>query len=240
VAEGRFYITTPIYYPSDVLHIGHAYTTVYCDALARWHRFKGEKVFFLTGSDEHGQKIERAAAVQGKDPKEYVDAIVATFQALWKRLGVSYDDFIRTTEPRHTQVVQAIFRQLYEQGDIYSSKYEGWYCTPCETFCVENRLVDGNCPDCGRTNGASLGCQVDSLHSGRRSHCHRCPGSLSGCRGGQLAQYQARDYGGHGDRLCARCLVPGRHSCRTPGSCWARRSSLQTRGVKTTIDPCTH
>jgi methionyl-tRNA synthetase len=150
VAEGRFYITTPIYYPSDVLHIGHAYTTVYCDALARWHRFKGEKVFFLTGSDEHGQKIERAAAVQGKDPKEYVDAIVATFQALWKRLGVSYDDFIRTTEPRHTQVVQAIFRQLYEQGDIYSSKYEGWYCTPCETFCVENRLVDGNCPDCGR------------------------------------------------------------------------------------------
>ena len=150
MAEGRFYITTPIYYPSDVLHIGHAYTTVYCDALARWHRLKGDKVFFLTGSDEHGQKIERATAAQGKEPKEYVDAIVATFQELWKRLGISYDDFIRTTEPRHKRVVQAIFRQLYEQGDIYSSKYEGWYCTPCEAFWLENRLEDGNCPDCNR------------------------------------------------------------------------------------------
>lgn len=148
--EGRFYITTPIYYPSDVLHIGHAYTTVYSDALARWHRLKGDKVFFLTGSDEHGQKIERAAARQGKEPKEYVDTIVATFQELWRRLGISYDDFIRTTEPRHKRVVQAIFRQLYEQGDIYSAKYEGWYCTPCESFWLENRLEDGNCPDCNR------------------------------------------------------------------------------------------
>lgn len=150
MAEGRFYITTPIYYPSDRLHIGHAYTTVYCDTLARWHRFKKEQVFFLTGSDEHGQKIERAARQAGKDPAEYTDEIVATFQALWARLGVSYDDFIRTTEPRHTTIVQQIFQKLYEQGDIYKSVYEGWYCTPCEAFWVESRLVEGKCPDCER------------------------------------------------------------------------------------------
>jgi methionyl-tRNA synthetase len=151
MANRTFYITTPIYYPSDRLHIGHAYTTVYCDALARWHRFKGEDVFFLTGSDEHGQKIERAAREAGKPPLEYVDEIVATFRALWTRLNISYDDFIRTTEPRHYAVVQEVFRRLYEQGDIYKSAYEGWYCTPCEAFWRESKLIEGKCPDCERS-----------------------------------------------------------------------------------------
>lgn len=150
-ATGKtFYITTPIYYPSDRLHIGHAYTTTAADAIARWHRLAGRDVFFLTGSDEHGQKIERAAREKGKEPRAYVDEIVATFKDLWQRLNISYDEFIRTTEPRHVRVVQDIMRRLYEQGDIYKSSYEGWYCTPCETFWTESRLVNGRCPDCGR------------------------------------------------------------------------------------------
>ncbi|MCL4517298.1 MAG: methionine--tRNA ligase [Firmicutes bacterium] len=147
-----FYITTPIYYPSDRLHIGHAYTTTIADALARYHRLAGEDVLFLTGSDEHGQKIQRRAAEQEIKPKEYVDRIVATFQDLWRRLNVSYDDFVRTTEPRHHKVVQEIFRKIYENGDIYKDEYEGWYCMPCETFWLERQLVDGKCPnpDCRR------------------------------------------------------------------------------------------
>lgn len=151
MGKDTFYITTPIYYPSAKLHIGHAYTTVYCDAIARWQRAKGREVFFLTGSDEHGLKIERAAKAQGKEPAEYVDEIVAGFKALWRRLNVQYDDFIRTSEPRHKKVVQAIFQRLYDQGDIYRDMYEGWYCTPCETFWPEGRLGEGRtCPDCGR------------------------------------------------------------------------------------------
>lgn len=146
----KFYITTPIYYPSASLHIGHAYTTTAADALARWHRFKGDDVLFLTGSDEHGQKIERIARDHGLQPTEYVDRIVASFKALWARLDVSYDDFVRTTEPRHHQVVQEIFRTIYQKGDIYKDEYEGWYCTPCETFWLENKLANGKCPDCNR------------------------------------------------------------------------------------------
>jgi methionyl-tRNA synthetase len=145
-----FYITTPIYYPSDHLHIGHAYTTVAADCLARYKRMRGYDVFFLTGSDEHGQKIERKAREKGMEPKQYVDQIVAGFKNLWEKLYISYNDFIRTTEPRHQAAVQALFQKLYEQGDIYKSTYEGWYCTPCETFWLERQLVDGNCPDCGR------------------------------------------------------------------------------------------
>lgn len=145
-----FYITTPIYYPSDNLHIGHAYTTVAADAMARFKRLTGHDVWFLTGSDEHGQKIERTARAKGQTPQEYVDKIVAGFQNLWKRLDISNDDFIRTTQDRHKRVVQAIFQKLYDQGDIYKATYEGWYCTPCETFWIEGRLEDGNCPDCGR------------------------------------------------------------------------------------------
>lgn len=148
--KNTYYITTPIYYPSDRLHIGHAYTTVFCDAIARWRRFCGEDVFFLTGSDDHGQKVQRAAEEKGLPPREYVDKIVASFKELWQRLDIAYDDFIRTTEERHIKVVQAIFQRLYDQGDIYKGTYDGWYCTPCETFWSENKLTDGNCPDCGR------------------------------------------------------------------------------------------
>ncbi|HET7558558.1 MAG TPA: methionine--tRNA ligase [Limnochordia bacterium] len=147
---GRFYVTTPIYYPSDQPHIGTAYTTVAADTLARWHRFKGEDVFFLTGTDEHGQKVERAAQARGETPAAYVKRIGDSFAALWQRLDIAYDDFIRTTQPRHVEVVQHVFAKLYEQGDIYKGTYVGRYCTPCETFWVESKLVDGNCPDCGR------------------------------------------------------------------------------------------
>lgn len=147
----KFYITTPIYYPSDKLHIGHSYTTVAADALARYHRRRGHETWFLTGTDEHGQKIERAAAAVGKTPKQFVDEIVDWIKTLWQALHISYDDFIRTTDERHEKAVQKIFTRLYEQGDIYKSSYEGWYCTPCETFWLEGKLKEGNlCPDCGR------------------------------------------------------------------------------------------
>lgn len=146
----KYYITTPIYYPSDKLHIGHSYTTVAADALARFKRQTGYDVMFLTGTDEHGQKIERVANAAGKTPIEYVDGIVKTIRELWDILQISNDDFIRTTEPRHKETVQKIFKKLYDQGDIYKSEYEGWYCTPCEAFWLERQLVDGKCPDCGR------------------------------------------------------------------------------------------
>lgn len=151
MGESVWYITTPIYYPSDNLHIGHAYTTVAADALARYHRLRGQQVFFVTGTDEHGQKIQKHAQAAGLSPKEFVDKIVAFIQdPLWKRLGISYDDFIRTTEPRHARVVQDIFQRLYHQGDIYKGIYEGWYCLPDESFWTESKLVEGKCPDCGR------------------------------------------------------------------------------------------
>lgn len=145
-----FYITTPIYYPSDNLHIGHAYCTVAADAIARFKKLTGYEVRFLTGSDEHGQKIERSAREKGETPLEYVDKIVASFQHLWRKLDISNHDFIRTTEDRHKKVVQKIFQKLYDQGDIYKASYKGWYCTPCETYWTEGRLEEGNCPDCGR------------------------------------------------------------------------------------------
>lgn len=146
----HFYITTPIYYPSANLHIGHAYCTVMADTMTRYKRMQGYETYFLTGSDEHGQKIERVAKAEGVTPIEYTNKIVATFQSLWKRLLISNDDFIRTTQPRHMNVVQKIFQTIYEKGDIYKSEYEGHYCTPCETFFTERQLIDGNCPDCGR------------------------------------------------------------------------------------------
>ena len=145
-----FYITTPIYYPSANLHIGHAYCTVMADTMTRYKKMQGYETYFLTGSDEHGQKIERVAKAEGVTPIEYTDKIVATFQDLWKRLLISNDDFIRTTQPRHIEIVQKIFQTIYEKGDIYKSEYEGHYCTPCETFFTERQLEDGNCPDCGR------------------------------------------------------------------------------------------
>lgn len=149
--KGKFYITTPIYYPSDKLHIGHSYTTVAADALARYKRLRGYDVMFLTGTDEHGQKIQQKAQEAGVTPKEYVDKIVALIKELWKTMDITNDKFIRTTDNEHVKTVQKIFKRLYEQGDIYKSEYEGWYCTPCESFWTKTQLQEGNiCPDCGR------------------------------------------------------------------------------------------
>ncbi len=145
-----FYITTPIYYPSDSLHIGHSYCTVATDTMARYKRLTGYDVMFLTGTDEHGQKIEDKAKAAGITPQQYVDQIVATFQSLWKLLNVSYDRFIRTTDDYHVESVKKIFKALYDKGDIYKGSYKGKYCTPCESFWTESQLVDGKCPDCGR------------------------------------------------------------------------------------------
>ena len=145
-----YYVTTPIYYPSDNFHIGHCYTTVIADALARYKKMKGYDVFFLTGSDEHGQKIEDRASKAGVTPKEFIDPIIDNAKDLWKSLDIEYDKFIRTTDDEHVACVQKIMQKLYDQGDIYKGAYEGWYCTPCESFWTQSQLVDGKCPDCGR------------------------------------------------------------------------------------------
>jgi len=150
VQKNTFYITTPIYYPSDKLHIGHSYTTVAADAIARYKRLRGYDVMFLTGTDEHGQKIQRKAEAKGVTPKQYVDEIVAGIKELWKLMKITNDRFIRTTDKYHEEAVQKIFKKLYDQGDIYKSEYEGWYCTPCESFWTETQLSEGKCPDCGR------------------------------------------------------------------------------------------
>lgn len=146
----KYYITTPIYYPSDNLHIGHTYCTVMADAMARFKRLSGYDVRFLTGTDEHGQKIQTIAQEKGITPQEHVDKIVAGVKKLWETMEISYDDFIRTTEPRHIERVQKIFMELYEKGDIYKGVYSGHYCKPCEAFWTDSQLEDGKCPDCGR------------------------------------------------------------------------------------------
>ena len=149
--DKAFYITTPIYYPSGRLHIGNAYTTVAADAMARYKRLRGFDVFFLTGTDEHGLKIQRKAEEAGLTPKAYVDEIVAGIRKLWDVLNISYDKFIRTTDDYHVKAVQDIFQKLYDKGDIYKSEYQGWYCTPCETFWTGTQMGDDRlCPDCGR------------------------------------------------------------------------------------------
>ncbi len=150
MSKEKFYITTPIYYPSDKLHIGHSYCTVAADTIARYKRAQGYDVMFLTGTDEHGQKIQRIAEEKGVTPQQYVDNIVVGIKELWKSLDITNDKFIRTTDEMHTKAVQKIFNKLYEKGDIYKSEYEGWYCTPCESFWTEHQLKDGKCPDCGR------------------------------------------------------------------------------------------
>ena len=151
--KNTFYITTPIYYPSDKLHIGHTYCTVAADTMARYKRMRGYDVMFLTGTDEHGQKIENKAKEAGVTPKEFVDNIV-TGQGgvldLWKLMNISNDRFIRTTDDYHVAAVQKIFKKMYENGDIYKGSYKGKYCTPCESFWTESQLKDGKCPDCGR------------------------------------------------------------------------------------------
>ena len=146
----KYYITTPIYYPSGNWHIGHCYTTVVCDAFARYHKMLGEDVFFLTGTDEHGQKIEKKAAEAGVTPKAFIDPLVAELKEIWKALDINYSKFIRTTDEEHVKAVQHIFKQLYDKGEIYKAEYSGWYCTPCESFWTEAQLKDGKCPDCGR------------------------------------------------------------------------------------------
>ena len=148
--NNKFYITTPIYYASGDLHLGHCCTSVYADALARFNRKLGKEVFFLTGSDEHGQKVAEKAEKAGLTPKAYCDKLVEKYYDLWKKLNISYDKYIRTTDENHEKCVQNIFQKLYDSGDIYLSKYEGLYCTPCETFWTESQLIDGKCPDCGR------------------------------------------------------------------------------------------
>lgn len=146
----KYYITTPIYYPSANFHIGHCYTTIIADSIARYKRLTGYDVFFQTGTDEHGEKIEKKAKEAGVTPKEYVDKIIEDAKDLWKSLGISYDYFIRTTDKEHEKAVQKIFKKLYDQGDIYKGEYKGLYCVPCESFWTESQLVDGKCPDCGR------------------------------------------------------------------------------------------
>ena len=156
MTKPSFYVTTPIYYPSGNLHIGHTYTTVAADAIARFKRFCGYDVKFLTGTDEHGEKIQKTAKEKGMTEIEYLDGMIADIQKLWKTMDISYDDFIRTTEDRHKVIIQKIFTKLYEQGDIYKGAYEGKYCTPCESFWTESQLLEGNkCPDCGRDTYAA-------------------------------------------------------------------------------------
>ena len=147
---GTFYITTPIYYVNDEPHIGHAYTTIMADVLSRFHRLAGDDVLFLTGTDEHGQKVDEAAKERDLSPQAHADEMVVRFQALWEALNISNDDFIRTTEARHKRVVSEILQRIYDAGEIYADNYEGWYCVPDERFWMEKDLVDGNCPDCGR------------------------------------------------------------------------------------------
>ena len=146
----KFYLTTPIYYPSGKFHIGTAYTTALASTIKRYKKARGFDVYMLTGMDEHGQKVQKVAEGRGKTPQEHVDEMADEAKKLWSLMEIEYDDFIRTTEERHTKVVEEIFDRLMEQGDIYKSEYEGWYCMPCETYFTETQLVDGKCPDCGR------------------------------------------------------------------------------------------
>ena len=146
----RFYVTTPIYYVNDVPHIGHAYTTVAADCLARFKRLRGIDVLFLTGTDEHGEKVQKAALSAGIEPIEFADKVNLRFKELWKKLDISNDSFIRTTEDRHKSAAKALWNVISEKGFIYKGEYEDWYCTPCENFLTETQLVAGRCPDCGR------------------------------------------------------------------------------------------
>ncbi len=148
--SGRFYVTTPIYYVNDIPHIGHAYTTVAADILARCRRLHGDEVFFLTGTDEHGQKVEKAAAERGKTPKEHADVMVQNFRQLWKKLNIANDAFIRTTDEQHVKTVQGLMQRLYDQGEIEKRGYSGWYCVPDERFWTEKDIIEGKCPECGR------------------------------------------------------------------------------------------
>ena len=154
MSKENFYITTPIYYVNDVPHIGHAYTTIAADTLARWHKAGGEKTWFLTGTDEHGQKIQEAAERNNVTPQEWVDRMAENFKALWKKLNISNTEFIRTTEERHKISVKKMIKRVYENGDIYKGEYKGLYCVSDETFVPDNSVLEGNkCPHCGKEEG---------------------------------------------------------------------------------------
>ncbi|MCK5512589.1 MAG: class I tRNA ligase family protein, partial [Thermodesulfovibrionia bacterium] len=146
----RFYVTTPIYYVNDIPHIGHSYTTIAADILARYNRLRGREVFFLTGTDEHGQKVEKAAREQNRSPKEHSDLMVENFKHLWVKLNISNDAFIRTTDGEHFKTVQGLIQMLWDTGEIEKREYTGWYCTPDERFWTEKEIIDGKCPECGR------------------------------------------------------------------------------------------
>ena len=146
----KFYVTTPIYYVNDIPHIGHAYTTIAADILARYNRMKGKAVFFLTGTDEHGQKVENAAKEQGRSPKEHADLMVKNYRTMWSKLNIKNDAFIRTTDEEHRKIVQSMLRELYEKGEIEKRAYAGWYCIPDERFWTDKEVIDGTCPDCKR------------------------------------------------------------------------------------------
>ena len=148
--QKTFYITTPIYYVNDVPHIGHAYTTIAADAIARYKRMAGCRVFFLTGTDEHGLKVEKAAREAGEAPIQLADRVVQRFQTLWQKLNISHDDFIRTSQQRHKDAVHRFFGHVASSQDVYLGQYEDWYCVPCESFWTETQLLDGKCPDCRR------------------------------------------------------------------------------------------
>ena len=151
ILNSKFFVTSPIYYVNDIPHIGHAYTTIIVDTLARFHRLKGDCVFCLTGTDEHGQKIEQSANKKGQEPKVYVDMIAKRFKDLWDTFGISYDSFIRTTDSAHLQSAQYVFAKMFEKGDIYKGEYEGNYCVSCESFFAKSQLVgERGCPDCGK------------------------------------------------------------------------------------------
>ena len=198
MAAKPYYITTPIYYPSGNPHIGHCYTTVACDSIARYRRMQGYDVMFLTGTDEHGLKIEQKAAEKGVTPKEYVDEIVKTFKSLWSYMNISYDRYIRTTDDYHVETVQKIFKELYDKGYIYKGKYQGKYCTPCESFWTESQLVDGKCPE---RRCAEAGHEVHRDERGEPAEGH--PNCGFCCQYGAQAEYD--DYRrGRGDEGTGR------------------------------------
>jgi methionyl-tRNA synthetase len=177
-----FYVTTPIYYVNDLPHLGHAYTTVAADVLARFKKLQGFQVFFLTGTDEHGQKVEKAARERDQSPQALADEVVVRFKRLWEKLNISYTDFIRTTEPRHKAAAQRLISKVRDEGDIYLDDYQDWYCTPCETFLTETNLVNGNCPDCGRPveklKEKSYFFRLSSYQDRLRDHIQANPGFI--------------------------------------------------------------
>ena len=213
MSKKPYYITTPIYYPSGNPHIGHCYTTVACDSIARFRRMQGYDVIFLTGTDEHGLKIEQKAAAKGITPKEYVDEVVKTFKALWEKMHVSYDRYIRTTDDYHVETVQKIFKRLYDLGYIYKGEYKGKYCTPCESFWTESQLDEnGCCPECHREVTEAKEAAAGDRLSPAQDPCGRTGQQLHQARPGRPVRFPYLVHLGHPGHLRhqARGLRVGR------------------------------